>query len=667
MAHTQGSFEYLILLSGVILIFLLVWNALFGPASTIQRGIEEALTPTTQTSQRPTSPSQPTQPGPELFLTITSPQNNDVFYLTPVANVYVEWTSWTDAQQSPTYRVDCDITGGFQPDYIDLTETNAVCTYTTEGSYMIGVAAVLRLDENTTFFRYAYVTVQVMRAPIEAWWTLRYRDVYNSSTIFPDELVGASSTPTLKFAVSRDYAAVSFSYPLIADLDADGNVEIAFTNSLYEGGNLYESVLLIYEGNNLDYTIVPQTTEELYRNPSIWDLDDDGLLEIAMYRYTPLPIFGEYNMYLDVYEGNGTLKTSIFLRRTITWGHSGPVPAELGGTYGLLVPIENLLSFITLEGTKVWEFVVPEVGVRGYINSLPVVGDVDADGRKEVIFTTSGTLYVLSENGTLEKNWGIGEYYSRWYDTSCNVTGGSSGLFPSIKLTLFDMTEDGKPEILMNVCHIPGLTSNDITYVPLAMAVFSFDGTPLAWSQYTVEYDTTISQPQGCKVANLVPVYQNGKWYVLLSGLIEVFDVLNSQIRYRWEGKFVEINGLYPVDLQDIQPLDSFSGIRTGWVVCATENIDYNSTHQVSYGGNILSADFDGDGGNEFLTVSTPVTAQVCFHDFIDGKWAITSCEPLPSVGSAKGSLGDIDGDNRLELVFSTNNPTRLLLAFDIG
>lgn len=138
--------------------------------------------------------------------------------------------------------------------------------------------------------------------------------------------------------------------PSVGDLDGDGKMEIVqFTRGVTSGGRLY---VIDGQGNDLPGFPKNINNNNLSSCPTLYDLDDDGDLEIIVpERAYPIG-------YLHIVEKDGT---------------------EWGGR---------------------WPFALDHVPA-----CTPAVGDVDADGEPEIVFCSYDSLYVITTGGTVEPGW----------------------------------------------------------------------------------------------------------------------------------------------------------------------------------------------------------------------------------------------------------------------
>jgi hypothetical protein len=138
--------------------------------------------------------------------------------------------------------------------------------------------------------------------------------------------------------------------PSVADLDADGDMEIVFFTSTWGGGGrLY---IIDHEGNPLPGFPVSINDNPIEDSPTLYDLDNDGIMEIIV------PERADPIGYLHIFEMDGT-----------EWGGNWPVALDM-------IPCTNA-----------------------------AVGDVDADGEVEIVHCSYMSVYVLETDGTPLPGW----------------------------------------------------------------------------------------------------------------------------------------------------------------------------------------------------------------------------------------------------------------------
>ena len=148
----------------------------------------------------------------------------------------------------------------------------------------------------------------------------------------------------------RQLIGFAQSVPSVADLEGDGDLEIVqLTRGLTSGGRFY---ILDHTGATLPGFPVSVNNNNLEGAPTLFDLDDDGALEIVLSeRAWPIG-------YLRVFERDGT-----------QWGGNWPVA------------LDHVPTCTT------------------------AIGDLDDDGAPELVTMSYNSIYVLERDGTLLPGW----------------------------------------------------------------------------------------------------------------------------------------------------------------------------------------------------------------------------------------------------------------------
>jgi len=185
--------------------------------------------------------------------------------------------------------------------------------------------------------------------------------------------------------------------PAIADLFNDGHLEIVSASST---GNGQFRVVALHE----DGSLVSGWSNILYNGyvdtyPVIGDIDGDGNKEIILLTSGSSPG-------IVVLNANGTLKRSWQLTGTIFYG-TAPALADLTGSGipDIIVQANDYINVTDGYGTPLsgWPVAISNAWSG---NSSPVVGDVDGDNQPEIVFTTqvagsstNGYLHVMNKSG----------------------------------------------------------------------------------------------------------------------------------------------------------------------------------------------------------------------------------------------------------------------------
>lgn len=278
------------------------------------------------------------------------------------------------------------------------------------------------------------------------------------------------------------------SKPAIADVDGDGKNEVIVSaGSTFTGLNSGAGVYVLRNTgalrcaftatNDFDGNHVP---DGVYSSPAVADLDGNGQLEI---------VFGGYDAQVRIIDNNCTALKGRFVYDTI-W--SSPAIADLNGD-GKPEIIIGVDSHIdpgkkTLDGGILHVYDSNLIDIAGFpkqidevIYSSPVIGDINADGKLDIIVGT-GRCYnnvpACAPGGRVHP--GVGEYINAW-DASGNPLPGwpraIPGQFAFASPALANMDSDPEPEVIINTTEVKdGLQTPPDGWVH----VFNGDGTELA-------------------------------------------------------------------------------------------------------------------------------------------------------------------------------------------
>jgi len=201
--------------------------------------------------------------------------------------------------------------------------------------------------------------------------------------------------------------------PAVGDLDNDGDLEIVFGSSKDIGnddtGGIYA---LDHEGNMIDNFPVDTNDNCTYTSPiTLADLDQDGDLEIIGSK-----LWG--NTTLCVFHHNGQKAFEIIDGNS---GKAEIVPTDLDGDGDLEILSVTSLSFASgqinayhHDGEIVDNWPVYFDGVFEYLKQDSVkVGDIDGDGESEILISvcnndfSKNLIYAWNNDGTLVENYPI--------------------------------------------------------------------------------------------------------------------------------------------------------------------------------------------------------------------------------------------------------------------
>lgn len=233
-----------------------------------------------------------------------------------------------------------------------------------------------------------------------------------------------------------------WSTPILADLNRDGNLEIIVGTDMTGGGVLPDGyaptdggflLVLDEHGQKLARK---QINEAVFSSPAVGDVNQDGNLEIfvgsGMYWY----IAGNYSQpyvygfSVDASGAEWEINDLPGWPRKVAYpGMSSPALADLDGDGDLEVIIGSGYTGASdpdtcsgsqsdpdckgalyawhhsgeaVDGFPVWP--VDYKGKNAFIQSSPVVGDVDADGNLDIVFTMLWDVIVVGHDGRQQRN-----------------------------------------------------------------------------------------------------------------------------------------------------------------------------------------------------------------------------------------------------------------------
>ncbi|MCK9423503.1 MAG: T9SS type A sorting domain-containing protein [Bacteroidales bacterium] len=209
--------------------------------------------------------------------------------------------------------------------------------------------------------------------------------------------------------VDVDYYFDPRTFPSIADIDNDGEIEIVMpcVGTMDNQILIYDSQGILEQSIGIEF----QMSDNLYASVVLADVNQDGSLEII---YGGWYIDGARLVVLDN-EGNNLPGFPMFLERNNgTCETNTPAVANLDADDELeIVTIShknntpsdttNIRAF-NIDGSLLWKQKIFSISL-----SDPVIGDVNNDGFNEVIFTSENGVYILNHSGQFILNLPLGQ------------------------------------------------------------------------------------------------------------------------------------------------------------------------------------------------------------------------------------------------------------------
>lgn len=221
------------------------------------------------------------------------------------------------------------------------------------------------------------------------------------------------------------------SSPAIGDIDGDGFPDVAvgcgFATNLSDPGGVWA----FRRDGSLIWTITPSlggAGDDVYSTPAIGDVDGDGRNEV---------VFGAWDHHVYVLRGNGTSLPGWpkDVRDTI-WSSPALFDLDGDGRREIIIGADTHAEgppINTIDGGTLWVFRSDGSNYPGFpkrldvgLGSAPAVGDIDGDGRPEIVIGAGDTpdasgrrLFAFHCDGTNVAGWPV---------TTAGTTGSSPAL-----------------------------------------------------------------------------------------------------------------------------------------------------------------------------------------------------------------------------------------------
>ncbi len=271
-----------------------------------------------------------------------------------------------------------------------------------------------RTDNGARWFQYWTGPGAIQASPVLIDYNRDGRlDVVYANTHGDVGVVGADTRSLLKVKFGPDKPwNGAFGTPAVADIDGNGNYEIAVTG--------FDGYVHVWMENGLEFPGWPKFLGDTsWSSPAVGDIDGDGKPEIiAGYDCDGAPgqtCAPDYGGYVGAWnpDGSNVPGWPKFIAKQVVW--SSPALADLDGDGRLdvIVGQGNMPGTMwdnyaqKMNGQYVYAFRgdgsnVPgwPVGIGRNVTSSPAVGDVNGDGRPDVaVVAEDGYLYTFNHAG----------------------------------------------------------------------------------------------------------------------------------------------------------------------------------------------------------------------------------------------------------------------------
>jgi len=392
-----------------------------------------------------------------------------------------------------------------------------------------------------------------------------------------------------KFFSREGHSDKTFSL-VLANLDTLSDLEIV--------GGFYDSLYVWrFDGTNLNnWPIMVKPELALFRDlPAIGDMDGNGELDIAITKWRR----GQFTSFLHVFDKNGSLIKGFPVEFT-GWSATAPALYDLDGDGKLEIiasgqvhyDLDTLVYVYDYKGEILpgWPQRVANLPYE-YIAQQPAVGDLDGDGKPEIVATGSQCIYAWHIDGTPVKGWPVkaeSGFYFGWLH----------------HVVLSDLDNDGYLEVLACAFHeYPEFNG----YV----AVWRYDGTYMPGFPKYYEFEPNSTPIPG--------------------------DIDNDGYK-----EIVFVTGEFVLGLPNIHVLRIDGTEMPGWPV-------------YHFGANyddLALADFDGDNSVDIILTSNYASDIFVYHN--DGTLITDNPMAYHGSPFACPNFNDINKDSILDLALLT-------------
>jgi len=233
-----------------------------------------------------------------------------------------------------------------------------------------------------------------------------FLEIITSST---DDKVYAwdyTGTPVPGFPVTTNEMAQYA--PSVDDMDGDGDMEIVqFTRGWTDGGRLY---IIDHQGNVLPGFPKSVNNNNLASCPTLYDLDDDGVMEIIVGERA-YPIGHLHIFEMDASEWGGNWPVAL---DHVPTGTAAVGDVDADGAVEIFYMSYNSMYLLELDGTTLpgWP---KQIANCNFSYQSAALADLDGDGDLEIVVgahKNAAGCYVFHHDGTTYPGWP--KYFGTW-------------------------------------------------------------------------------------------------------------------------------------------------------------------------------------------------------------------------------------------------------------
>ncbi|MFZ0390047.1 MAG: S8 family serine peptidase [Calditrichia bacterium] len=330
-----------------------------------------------------------------------------------------------------------------------------------------------------------------------------------------------------------------------------------------------------------------------------------------------------------------------------------------------------------------WDYLGLNIGafpqtLGGQMWGSPALGDIDNDGDREIVIGSStGNLYVIALDGTVEYNWTIGEgIYSTVSLADLDGDDDLEMIFGTFAGSLQVLNHDGTAfsgfpypmgaaNRVIGGCAVADLNGDgqlDIVTATQGREIYAFnsDGTVITGFPYTAGNGMlappVIADPDGAgpEGNRIIVGSQDGILHVVKSdGSVDFTYNSGSAIRGAAGLCDVDANGTVEIffgnNASEITGLNYDGNLLPGFPLSAGGSIESQP----------VFSDLDGNGNPELIFSS--LDGNLYAYDFQAAQWLAGFPSPMGGQIKSTPTIANIDGDADLEIACGTNNSLAIL------